>query len=122
MNSMKNKKSNNLVQQLVARIRSDTRSDSDIARRAGVSQPTVSRLRKSEGVRSRSSEPFSKLCSFYGIPVGATTGSHEYNELLRMAIIDAWDGTETHGRALLVVIKGLKGLRPPRTRAPKRAT
>jgi hypothetical protein len=33
-----------------------------------------------------------------------------YNELLRNAIVDAWDGSEEHGRALLVVIKGLKGL------------
>ena len=34
-----------------------------------------------------------------------------YNELLRNAIVDAWDGSEEHGRALLVVIKGLKELR-----------
>jgi hypothetical protein len=38
---------------------------------------------------------------------GRATG---YNELLRNAIVDAWDGSEEHGRALLVVIKGLKGL------------
>lgn len=34
-----------------------------------------------------------------------------YNELLRNAIVDAWDGSEEHGRALLVVIRGLKELR-----------
>ena len=34
-----------------------------------------------------------------------------YNELLRNAIVEAWDGSEEHGRALLVVIKGLKELR-----------
>lgn len=113
MNRMKVGKSNDVAQQLVARIKSDTRSDSEIARRAGVSQPTVSRLRSLQGVRSRGSEPFSKLCSFYGIPVGAAKGLRGYNEQLRNAIIDAWDGTETHGRALLVVIKGLKGLHDP---------
>ncbi|VWC02289.1 DNA-binding protein [Burkholderia stagnalis] len=33
-----------------------------------------------------------------------------YNELLRDAIVDAWDGSDEHGRALLVVIQGLKDL------------
>ncbi len=33
-----------------------------------------------------------------------------YNDLLRDAIVEAWDGSEEHGRALLVVIAGLKGL------------
>lgn len=101
------------AKQLVAQIRSDTRSDSEIARLAGVSQPTVSRLRKSRGVRSRGSSSFNNLCSFYNIPVGAAKGAHGYNELLCNAIIEAWDGTETHGRALIFVIKGLKGLHDP---------
>lgn len=113
MNRMKVEKTPVAAQQLVARIRSDTRPDSAIARLAGVSQPTVSRLRKLQGGRSRSSVPFNKLCSFYGIAVVAAKGTHGYNDLLRKAIIDAWDGTETHGRALLVVIKGLKGLHDP---------
>ncbi|MDO8768475.1 MAG: XRE family transcriptional regulator [Burkholderiaceae bacterium] len=110
---MKVEKSNANAQQLVARINSDSRSDSQIARLAGVSQPTVSRLRNSPGVRSRSSGAFSKLCSFYGISVGIAKDSFGYNEQLRSAIVDAWDGTESHGRALLVVIKGLKGLHDP---------
>ncbi|HKT66172.1 MAG TPA: XRE family transcriptional regulator, partial [Burkholderia sp.] len=33
-----------------------------------------------------------------------------YNDLLRDAIVDAWDGSDEHGRALLVVIQGLKDL------------
>ncbi|MDW9236761.1 hypothetical protein C7S16_6736 [Burkholderia thailandensis] len=36
--------------------------------------------------------------------------SAPYNDLLREAIVEAWDGSEEHGRALLGVIKGLKEL------------
>ncbi|AJY63447.1 hypothetical protein B7760_05656 [Burkholderia glumae] len=39
---------------------------------------------------------------------GARGGS--YDERLRDAIVDAWDGSDEHGRALMVVIQGLKGL------------
>ncbi len=113
MNRMKDKGSSAAAPQLASRIKSDQRSDSEIARLAGVSQPTVSRLRRAQGSRSRGSEAFNKLCSFYGIPDSAAKGARGYNELLSNAIIDAWDGTESHGRALLVVIKGLKGLHDP---------
>ncbi len=113
MNKMKVENGDVATEQLVAQIKSDTRSGSVIARLSGVSQPTVSRLRASQGGRFRRSEAFSKLCSFYGISLGTPKDWHGYNELLRNAIIDAWDGTETHGRALLIVIKGLKGLHDP---------
>lgn len=113
MNRMKVEKNNILTQRLVELVKSDKRSDSEIARLAGVSQPTVSRLRNSPRARSRGSEAFNKLCSFYGITVVVAKDSRGYNELLCSAIIDAWDGTESHGRALLVVIKGLQGLRNP---------
>jgi hypothetical protein len=113
MNRMKDKKRDAATEQLVARIKLDTRSGSTIARLSGVSQPTVSRLRASQGGRFRRSEAFSKLCSFYGVSPGTAKEWREYNELLRNAIIDAWDGTETHGRALLVVVRGLKGLHGP---------
>ncbi|AEA63079.1 conserved hypothetical protein [Burkholderia gladioli] len=39
---------------------------------------------------------------------GMRTGS--YDERLREAIVEAWDGSDEHGRALMVVIQGLKGL------------
>lgn len=97
-------------QQLVTQIKADGRSDSAIGRLSGVSQPTVSRLRNAREQRSRGSASFNKLCTFYGIAVDVASGAGGYNELLRNAIIDAWDGTEAHGRALLLVIKGLKGL------------
>jgi transcriptional regulator with XRE-family HTH domain len=100
------------VQELLRRLSADTRSASEIARLSGVSQPTVSRLRTSNGRRLRRSASFNKLCSFYGMKAPAS-GRHAaaYNELLRNAIVEAWDGSEEHGRALLVVIKGLKELR-----------
>ncbi len=110
---MKIEKISTTAQQLVARVKSDPRSASEIARLSGVSQPTISRLRKSHGGRSRDSDAFTKLCSFYEIPVDEAGTARGYNELLRSAIVDAWDGTESHGRALLVVIKGLKGLHAP---------
>ncbi len=102
------------VQALLSRLLADTRSSSEIARLSGVSQPTVSRLRLSNGRRLRRSASFNKLCSFYGVeprqrrPTGRLAAS--YNELLRDAIVDAWDGSEEHGRALLGVIEGLKAL------------
>ncbi len=98
------------VQELLRRLAADTRSSSEIARLSGVSQPTVSRLRLSNGRRLRSSASFNKLCNFYGMKA-ASRQAAAYNDLLRNAIVDVWDGSEEHGRALLVVIKGLKELR-----------
>ncbi|MGF6602702.1 transcriptional regulator with XRE-family HTH domain [Paraburkholderia sp. GAS448] len=99
------------VQDLLRRLMADARSSSEIARLSGVSQPTVSRLRLSNGRRVRRSASFNKLCNFYGVESRLSRRrAAGYNELLRNAIVDAWDGSEEHGRALLVVIKGLKGL------------
>lgn len=100
-----------VVQQLLFRLQADTRSSSEIARLAAVSQPTVSRMRRSEGKRQRISRSFNKLCGFYNVSLvelGKTTNG--YNDLLKEAIIDTWDGTEAGGRALLAVIESLKGL------------
>ncbi|TAM04719.1 MAG: XRE family transcriptional regulator [Paraburkholderia sp.] len=97
------------VHELLMQLTADTRSSSEIARLSGVSQPTVSRLRLSNGRRLRRSASFNKLCSFYGVKSpSAARHAVAYNELLRNAIVEAWDGSEEHGRALLVVIEGLK--------------
>ncbi|WP_233872182.1 XRE family transcriptional regulator [Paraburkholderia adhaesiva] len=97
------------VRTLMSRLTSDTRSSSEIARLSGVSQPTVSRLRLSNGRRLRRSASFNKLCSFYGVESTPNVRRDAaYSELLRNAIVEAWDGSEEHGRALLVVINGLK--------------
>jgi hypothetical protein len=111
MHDMEAPNANFSVQDLLDRLRADPRSSSEIARLCGISQPTVSRLRLSGGQRLRRSDPFIKLCTFYGMEApaaGARGGS--YDERLRDAIVDAWDGSDEHGRALMVVIQGLKGL------------
>ena len=108
---MKNDQTQLVVQQLLSCLRSDSRSTSEIARLASVSQPTVSRMRRFDGKRQRTSKSFNKLCNFYDVP-SVTDGkaSHRYDDLLRDAIIDTWDGTEAGGKALLAVIECLKGL------------
>jgi len=114
MHSMKDEIPVESVQRLIEALNKEKRSASEIARLTGVSQPTVSRMRASAGRRMRRSTSFNKLCNFYEIPLAVVgKGSHRYNELLRDAVIDAWDGSETHGQALLVVLKGLKGLQAP---------
>jgi transcriptional regulator with XRE-family HTH domain len=103
------------VKRLLQHLAEDERSSSAIAQEAGVSQPTVSRLRRSRGRRARWSGPFNTLCSFYRVPLPdrIVTG-RGYNELLRDAIIDAWDGTNENGQALLTLIRGLKSLIKPK--------
>jgi len=111
MNRVENNQTESITQQLLSRLRADSRSSSEIARLAAVSQPTVFRMRHSDGKRQRISRSFNKLCAFYDVPLTTLDkAGHRYNDLLREAIIDAWDGTEAGGRALLVVIQGLKGL------------
>jgi hypothetical protein len=109
MNRMKDRLTQLVVEQLISRIKADSRSASEIARLADVSQPTVSRLRKFNESRFRTSIPFNKLCSFYGLttPNEARDG---YTKRLHDAIIEAWDGTDTGGQALLAILKGLKEL------------
>ncbi len=111
MNNMQNDQSQSLAKQLLSRLQADSRSSSEIARLAQVSQPTVSRMRHSGGTRQRRSKPFSKLCRFYDLShLEVTDNTHRYEKLLEEAIIDAWDGTQAGGQALLAVIKGLKAL------------
>lgn len=110
MHSMHPPKEDFPLRELLGHLAVDPRSSSEIARLSGVSQPTISRLRLSKGERLRRSGPFSKLCSFYGIRSVAGSGSSDYEHLLRDAIIEAWDGSEKQGHALLTVINGLKDL------------
>jgi hypothetical protein len=111
MNGITNDQTQLVVQQLLSCLRADGRSSSEIARLASVSQPTVSRMRRFDGQRQRISQSFNKLCNFYDVlSVKDGKASHRYDDLLRDAIIDAWDGTEAGGKALLEVIKCLKEL------------
>lgn len=100
-----------LLRILQQRLREDKRSDSQIARSAQVSQPTVSRLRGLTKQRVRWSEPFNKLCIMYdlGRPKRATEPP-DYNALLQAAIAAAWDGTPDTGRNLLALIEAINRL------------
>jgi hypothetical protein len=68
-------------------------------------------MRRFDGKRQRISQSFNKPCNFYDVlSVTGGKAGHRYDDLLRDAIIDVWDGTEAGGKALLAVIKCLKGL------------
>lgn len=97
--------------QIIDSLRSDPRSDAEIARRSGVSQPTVWRLRNGAQPRLRFSEQFNKLCNFYGLTElkPDLPGSSLEGEL-KGAIMAIWDGSDAHARALIKVIRSLKGL------------
>lgn len=101
-----------LVADLLTKLKSDLRSSSEISRLSGISQPTVSRFRSGKASRKRSSGPFIKLCNFYGIlkQIELKENSRN-NQVLLDAITAVWDGTEAHAQALARVIHSLKGLR-----------
>lgn len=99
---------------LATALRQDSRSDVEIARLSGVSQPTVWRLRNQSTARIRASGQFIKLCAFYQLnelqepPCEASLEGE-----LMGAIMNIWDGSEAHARALIKVIRSLKGLAQP---------
>lgn len=99
---------------LATALRQDSRSDSEIARLSGVSQPTIWRLRNQSIARIRASGQFIKLCAFYQLnelqePLREASLEGE----LKGAIMNIWDGSEAHARALIKVIRSLKGLAQP---------
>lgn len=106
-----------MLRSLQQRLREDKRSDSEIAREAGISQPTVSRLRRSTRHRLRWSEPFNKLCNMYGVESAQNAAAApDYNALLPAAVKAAWDGTAETGKNLLALIEAVNQLinRPTR--------
>lgn len=107
---------------LLQRLREDKRSDSEIARAAHISQPTVSRLRSSTTERVRWSKPFNKLCSMYGVDGKKQAADRpDYNALLAAAVAAAWDGTADTGKNLLALIEALKHLINRPTRRARRS-
>jgi len=110
MNSIKARA---LYGQLTDYLRQDLRSDAEIARKSGVSQPTVWRLRNGGQQRARTSSQFSKLCSFYGVTeLKPTMPEASFESALKDAIMSIWDGSDAHARALIKVLRSLKGLAP----------
>jgi transcriptional regulator with XRE-family HTH domain len=94
--------------QLKQLLSADTRSESAIARAAGVSQPSVSRYKRG-AERYRWGKSFTKLCNFYGLSVPPHFGhASDYKRQLRDAIIDVWDGSDNQADALLELLRNLK--------------
>jgi transcriptional regulator with XRE-family HTH domain len=97
-----------LFLQLKQLLAGDSRSESEIARLSGVSQPSVSRY-KNGAARQRWGKSFTKLCSFYGLTVRKHSALRpEYDRLLRDAIIDVWDGSDDQADVLLELLRSLK--------------
>lgn len=99
---------------LATALRQDERSDAEISRASGVSQPTVWRLRNQNSGRIRASGQFNKLCAFYQInELDKPLGGGSLEGELKGAIMNIWDGSDAHARALIKVIRSLKGLAQP---------
>lgn len=96
---------------LRAKLTADRDNTSEIARKSGVSQPTVSRYRSDMAPQKRRSKAFIKLCNYYKMaPFAAQKQGEESNQAILDAIGAVWDQTETHAQALAKVILSLKGL------------
>jgi hypothetical protein len=111
MNRISDEQLQLIAKQLIDQVKQDPRSSSEIARLANVSQPTISRIRLYNKTRQRISKSFNKLCKFYDLSYNEFEETNsKYDEKLKKAIIDAWDGTDTCAQSLLHVIEGLKTL------------
>jgi transcriptional regulator with XRE-family HTH domain len=96
---------------LVEALKQDSRSDAEISRKSGVSQPTVWRLRSGQHSRLRFSGQFNKLYKFYGLSeLRSPPEEASMEEQLKSAIMTLWDGSDAHARALIKVIRSLRGL------------
>jgi len=101
----------NAYEELLFVLRKDKRSDGQISRESGVSQPTVWRLRNKPTARQRASSQFNKLCRFYGLSELPKMGpSVSLETELKGAIMSLWDGSDEHARALIKVLRSLKAL------------
>lgn len=97
--------------QLLRALQHDERSDTELSRLTGVSQPTIWRLRHNRSRRARTSKSFNTLCIFYGLnELSDIASANVLEEQLKGAIMTLWDGTDAHAHALLKVIRDLKGL------------
>lgn len=101
----------NTYDDLITALRKDARTDGQIARNSGVSQPTIWRLRNKPTVRRRASDQFNKLCLFYGLTeLPKPSRSVSLETELKGAIMALWDGSDEHARALIKVLRSLKAL------------
>lgn len=100
-----------LTAALYKRVKEDKRKATTIAIMAGVSQPTVSRIRNGKPGRLRTSISFNKLCNFYQIATAIESqGNVVNNQAITNAVLAVWDGSSEHAVALANVILSLKGI------------
>lgn len=89
----------------------------DIARKAGVHQSTISRIKAGEK-RVRYSKGLRKLCKYARIPIEieipASPPDPTGNEELMRALAEVWDGSIAHAKALARLIRDTKHLSPSR--------
>ena len=84
------------------------RSQTEVARAAGVNQSTVHRALGSTGIRQRPSKALIKLCNYAEIRINRRLEADPaQNDRLMDAVRLAWDGTEAHAIALARVIREL---------------
>lgn len=102
---------------LYRKVKADRRTATLIASLAGVSQPTVSRIKSGKPGRSRGTESFNKLCRFYGIEIPVEPQRYLVNNrVILNAVMAVWDGTDEHANALAQVILSLRGIMKPAVR------
>lgn len=83
-------------------LRASQLSNAQIAGEAKVNYHAVRRMRR-DGVRNRSANAVA-LCKFFRISESDRVG--EMSEaVLISAVVNAWDGTEEHGRLILDLIR-----------------
>lgn len=89
----------------------------DLARKAGVHQSTVSRIKGGE-TRVRLSKGLRKLCKYAKIKIEteipASPQDPTGNTDLMSALAEVWDGTAAHAKALARLIRDTKHLSPGR--------
>lgn len=85
-------------------------SQAEVAAAVGASQPQISRILKGDGTRA--TKLTEEVCLFAErLEGGVTTEAVCANQELISALMDTWDGSAGHAKALAVVIRSLRLLR-----------
>lgn len=85
-------------------LRRDGITQAELAERAGVSQPTVSRAKRRVPVRI--SVGYGRLCNYIREELDETSLPPQASD----ALTEIWDGSPTHDAALAALIKAAVGL------------